>query len=42
MNIEFEVEFKGEGKARKIGAGEFLANVVFTGTGRKVEKKEDK
>lgn len=42
MNIEFEVEFKGEGKPTKVGKGEIVFNVVLSGAGHKVEKKESK
>lgn len=39
MKIDFEVEFKGEGKPTKAGSGEISFNVVLTGSGRKVEKE---
>lgn len=42
MDIGAKAELKGEGRPVKIGAGEIVFNVVITGEGHKVEKKEGK
>lgn len=42
MDVGAKAELKGEGKPTKIGSGEIVFNVMITGEGHKVERKESK